>query len=390
MGSGDAALPTGGGPGWSFEVDAGDHFETPIAALEDVAAVLRFAARARARARGQPIEGVASRLRVYDPYFCTGRVAEMLGGLGFPAVVNWNRDFYRDIQEDTLPEFDVLLTNPPYSGDHKKQLFRFIVHRQQAAVLQGVPEPFLLLLPSWTVGKALFQAFLRRLAQVYAGSHAKAADARVFWLCRRGKRGRAAKYTFDHVYGAGLADCPFFGLWICGGFGDLKATSRAARLAAGGVAQGFWEPDKLWYPCRPSPASGEEVQVHWDDGTWSMLPPHYLSGGRLAFTSVTALEAAGLLRSVEEVRKRQDDNPRQRVRREVALQILAQRRASMQEARGGKRMRSSGLRQYARHEVQPEAIALPSGPGACRHYFSHRGCSRGESCRFSHSSAELA
>lgn len=28
------------------------------------------------------------------------------------------------------------------------------------------------------------------------------------------------KYGFHHVEGAGLARCPFFGLWICGGFGE--------------------------------------------------------------------------------------------------------------------------------------------------------------------------
>ena len=27
------------------------------------------------------------------------------------------------------------------------------------------------------------------------------------------------KYSFHHLHGAGLSRCPFFGLWVCGGFG---------------------------------------------------------------------------------------------------------------------------------------------------------------------------
>ena len=37
-------------------------------------------------------------------------------------VLNRNRDFYADIATGQLPQqYDVLLTNPPYSGDHKQR-----------------------------------------------------------------------------------------------------------------------------------------------------------------------------------------------------------------------------------------------------------------------------
>lgn len=33
-------------------------------------------------------------LRIYDPFFCEGRVVRLLSGLGFENVYNRNEDFY--------------------------------------------------------------------------------------------------------------------------------------------------------------------------------------------------------------------------------------------------------------------------------------------------------
>ncbi|CAJ1328618.1 unnamed protein product, partial [Effrenium voratum] len=107
-------------------------------------------------------------------------------------------------------------------GSDAERLLDFILRRQRLKAKE-VAEPFLLLLPSWTVGKAFFRSFLAALASLKAGQSEE--DAEVFYLCRRGPKGRPEKYHFDHVQGAGLSRCPFFGLWICGGFG--KETLRA-------------------------------------------------------------------------------------------------------------------------------------------------------------------
>ena len=36
-------------------------------------------------------------------------------------------DFYQVIEEDKVPQFDVLITNPPYSGEHPKRIIEFAV-----------------------------------------------------------------------------------------------------------------------------------------------------------------------------------------------------------------------------------------------------------------------
>lgn len=358
---------------WPYAVEDGDHFETSAEALEDIAPLLRLAAKRR-EARG-------AELRLYDPYFCSGRSAELLAGLGFPCTIHRRRDFYADIAAGLVPSYDVLVTNPPYSGDHKERLFAYILERQRRALRRGVPEPFLLLLPSWTVGKALFSRFLRSLAALPgedrkrpatpARSKEKAlseAQASVFYVCRRGRAGRPRKYGFEHLRGAGAPDCPFFGLWICGGFGDATATARAMRRVLRGRAEGLWE--GAWYPCRPR-AEAEEVRVLWEDGTTSSLPRSALRGGRLVFASRGALEAASLVRSAEETRRRQEENPGQRRRREVAL-----------EARKREARKRRATRRYVCHEG-PEPLGQSAEP-RCKHFFSEKGCSRGDACRFSH------
>ena len=66
-----------------------------------------------------------------------------------------------------------------------------------------------------------------------------------FYLCRRGAKGKPEKYGFEHVEGAGLARCPFFGLWVCGGFGEV--TPRLCRQVRRRRAEGFWEEDETWF-----------------------------------------------------------------------------------------------------------------------------------------------
>lgn len=80
--------------------------ESPSRRIPGQAPVLRWLATRRAM---KPVE-----MRVYDPYFCQGAVVGLLGRLGFPRVINRNRDFYADAATRNLPQYDVLVTNPPY------------------------------------------------------------------------------------------------------------------------------------------------------------------------------------------------------------------------------------------------------------------------------------
>jgi hypothetical protein len=60
--------------------DSEDHCETAAEAYRDVAPLLRALARRLGKAPGE--------LRIYDPYFCAGGVAQHLAALGFGNVYN--------------------------------------------------------------------------------------------------------------------------------------------------------------------------------------------------------------------------------------------------------------------------------------------------------------
>ena len=61
-------------------------------------------------------------LRIYDPFYCEGSMVAHLNALGFASVYNRNEDFYAVAAGRRLPAFDALLTNPPFSADHKVRM----------------------------------------------------------------------------------------------------------------------------------------------------------------------------------------------------------------------------------------------------------------------------
>lgn len=71
---------------YPYEVDATDHCETPGAAYDHVAPLLRMLAALSGR--------TPATLRIYDPYYCEGGVVGRLGELGFHRVYNEREDFY--------------------------------------------------------------------------------------------------------------------------------------------------------------------------------------------------------------------------------------------------------------------------------------------------------
>ncbi|CAE7384952.1 unnamed protein product [Symbiodinium sp. CCMP2592] len=95
---------------WKDKCEAADHAETPLAAYQDVARILHRVA--------EHLGKDPETLRIYDPYYCAGAVVSQLRGLGFLSVYNQPVDCYAAWEALELPEFDVLVTNPPYSGDH--------------------------------------------------------------------------------------------------------------------------------------------------------------------------------------------------------------------------------------------------------------------------------
>ena len=74
---------------------------------------------------------------------------------GIVNIINRNRDFYADIKKNALPEYDILITNPPYSGEHKQKLLEFLSTRSH--------RPFFLLLPVYIASKSYWKDFVHKL-----------------------------------------------------------------------------------------------------------------------------------------------------------------------------------------------------------------------------------
>ena len=72
-----------------------------------------------------------------DPFFCAGTMKTHLASLGFTSVRNENVDAYESFK--TPPDYDVLITNPPFSGNHVEKLMAFCKSQQ--------PKPALILIP---------------------------------------------------------------------------------------------------------------------------------------------------------------------------------------------------------------------------------------------------
>ena len=161
----------------AFDVSTpSDHAETPVNAYEDLAPFLRA------------VGG-----RVYDPYYCDGGVVRRLTALGFRDVVNENRDFYADIASESVPRHDILMTNPPYSGDHVDRLISHVV---------AAKKPFALLIPTYYLGRDAWRRAASALAPqpFYVCPHRRYAYLPPAWA----REAAAARTT-----------APFTTAWFC-------------------------------------------------------------------------------------------------------------------------------------------------------------------------------
>lgn len=144
----DRAIATPGEqPRHPFQVDDTDHCETPSQAYQHVLDILDQLAKSINKKR--------SNLRIYDPYYCDGGVKKKLAVFGFASVINQNRDFYDDVEKKNTPGYDVLVTNPPYSGVHMEKILAFC--SLESSTKQ---KPFLLLLPHFVYTKDYYQRSL--------------------------------------------------------------------------------------------------------------------------------------------------------------------------------------------------------------------------------------
>ena len=132
---------------YNYQVtDDADHCETSFDAYADIAKLLESLAIEQLKTK--------ETLRIYDPYFCEGSVVGNLGKLGFNSVYNRNEDFYYMMDNNLCPEFDVIVTNPPYSESHMERIILFSIQSLK---------PFFLLLPNFVYCKEYYiQMVLQR------------------------------------------------------------------------------------------------------------------------------------------------------------------------------------------------------------------------------------
>eukprot|EP00971_Amphidinium_carterae_P039597 778160-Amphidinium_carterae.1 len=141
--------------------DYGDHFETPLVALSHVKPLLSCIAAHLSDRRTAPCEmrfglqRTAEELVVYDPYYCTGAIHTRWQTLGLSKVINEDRDFYGDIACGKVPEYDVLVTNPPYSANHKADEAQILSY----CAMSG--RPWAVLLPTYAVTRGYYQELLQ-------------------------------------------------------------------------------------------------------------------------------------------------------------------------------------------------------------------------------------
>ena len=203
-----ASKKAGRGSAHPFEADYGDHFETPLVAYQHLAPVLEAIARGLGRTRAS--------LRIYDPFFCEGAMITRLASLGFKTVLHENVDFYSRVSQGGVPDHDVLVTNPPYSGDHKERILRFCARSGK---------PWALLMPNYVATKQYYSDIVGGTSGGGGDRQSSGGDEEPFFIAPRD-----AKYQYTHPEGTGHADSPFDSIWFvrAAGFISNPASSPAA------------------------------------------------------------------------------------------------------------------------------------------------------------------
>jgi hypothetical protein len=167
----------------------GDDRETPTRALTDIAYILQHFRSSLLNTNNNthddnnnnktndvPTERKKDFLQLYDPYYCQGTIIKRLASVGFPSTINQDVDFYNTISEAKIPLHDVVLTNPPYSGDHIQRAFSFVTSKKQIMMKR----PWAMLLPT--------NVYLR---QWYPSSSSSSSPSNVLYLCPH------QKYSFQ-------------------------------------------------------------------------------------------------------------------------------------------------------------------------------------------------
>jgi len=222
---GRSRAPTVGN--YPYPTDYNDHFETPARAYEDIFPLMEYILAKKTKAESQNKHGCNNSPNstsqhnngctksaiVYDPYYCAGRAAVLLKDefqrqnsrkIPMPIhIQHEKRDFYRDIRQNSVPPFDILVTNPPYSENHKERCLEFAVSQ-----LKKHGRSFFLLMPNYVAMKEYF----RKIVLDDQMENTERRKIHTFYITPSSKH----PYEYDHPDGTGHQVSPFASVWFCG------------------------------------------------------------------------------------------------------------------------------------------------------------------------------
>jgi hypothetical protein len=171
-------------PDFPYKAEYNDHFETPFRAYQDIQPIIDLILQSESNTNNSTI--------LYDPYYCNGQTKKHLQNLGYTNIVHEKRDFYKDIRLGRVPDYAVLITNPPYSDQHKIKCLEFCFSQTQKS------KPFLILLPAYVAARTYYTKLLLN-----------AAEPLLYILPN-------VPYHYTHPQGTGHDTSPFVSCWFCG------------------------------------------------------------------------------------------------------------------------------------------------------------------------------
>jgi len=213
----------------AFDANPADHCETSYVAWADAAPLIdAIVGAGRGECAGETRKSRADPL-IWDLYWCAGTSARHLGRLGFSRVHHSEEDFYAVIRDGReargrsslrahpspppmiifrktpththkrthprlhrpvqQPPFDVLATNPPYSGDHPRRLLHYAAR---------CGRPYLLLLPHWCAVRPWWTGAVAELPPDQRAVHVVAPlQPYAYWTPERFRVGRGWKDSLD-------------------------------------------------------------------------------------------------------------------------------------------------------------------------------------------------
>ena len=184
---------------YPYPTDYNDHFETPLRAYTDIRPLMQIAIDKKIKVYNTN-KSSSPQFIIYDPYFCTGRAKSLLEETFSKCnteilVQHQKRDFYKDMRKHNIPPHDILVTNPPYSGNHKERCLEFAVNQ-----LKTRGTPFFLLMPNYVASKEYFRKLVleENIQNVFVAPSS------------------SRPYEYDHPEGTGHESPPFQSVWFCG------------------------------------------------------------------------------------------------------------------------------------------------------------------------------